>query len=71
MTFKAPCDVIVDAIEDNEKRRLVDDLLFYTINTTGANPSSCAKRLASMTVAELKARQASANRHCNQLYRDQ
>lgn len=61
----SPCDLVIDAIADPEKRVLARGLLFYAMNTsTVGTPSDHARRLASMSVEQLRARQVAAERHC-------
>lgn len=65
--FRAPCDIIIDAIEDDEKRDLVHSLFFFTLNTRGGVPSDAARWLASMTTETLTAYRVSADRQNNEL----
>ena len=63
MSWKAPCDVILDAIENDEARSLAKGLHIYVINTRGGVPRDAARWLASQTLAELKARTIGMERH--------
>lgn len=65
--FRAPCDIVLDAIEDDEKRKLAKSLFFFTLNTRGGVPSDAARWLASMTTETLTAMRISADRQCDEL----
>ena len=67
MAFQAPCDIILDGIENDEKRKLARSLFFYTLNTRGGVPSDAARWLASMTVETLTALRISADRQNEEL----
>lgn len=62
--IQAPCDVILDGIEDDEKRELARGLFQYTLNTRGGVPSQAAGWLAGKTVEELRAYRLTADRRC-------
>ena len=61
----SPSGLVISAIENDEKRALVDDLFMYFMNTRpGWVPSDAARSLAGMSIAELKAYRKSADDRC-------
>jgi|TARA_S200002703_G_scaffold75414_4_gene65079 hypothetical protein len=60
--FKAPCDLVLESIEDAEARALAEELFFYTMNTRGGAPTEAARFLARQTVEQLRARKIAMER---------